>query len=91
MLSESSSLSELPGTDVLGATYWTDKESDKDFWQSIYRTDRAQNPCRRVEAILKDRPISYVTWNLAIIENLIRGEDGLDRAAHIRTSTGYTN
>ena len=31
------------------------------------------------------------TWKLAVIENLIRGSDGLVRAAHIRTSTGYTN
>ena len=31
------------------------------------------------------------TWKLAVIENLIRGRDGLVRAAHIRTSTGYTN
>ena len=31
------------------------------------------------------------TWKLAVIENLIRGGDGLVRAAHIHTSTGYTN
>ena len=31
------------------------------------------------------------SWKLAVIEDLIRGGDGLVRAAHIRTSTGYTN
>ena len=31
------------------------------------------------------------SWKLALIEDLIRGGDGLVRAAHIRTSTGHTN
>ena len=31
------------------------------------------------------------SWKLAVIEDLIRGGDGFVRAAHIRTSTGYTN
>ena len=31
------------------------------------------------------------SWKLAVIEELIRGGDGLVRAAHIRTSTRYTN
>ncbi len=36
-----------------------------------------------------DKP--RVNWKLAVIENLIEGEDGQIRAAHIRTSTGKTN
>ena len=31
------------------------------------------------------------SWKLAAIEDLITGGDGLVRAAHIRTSTGYIN
>ena len=31
------------------------------------------------------------SWKLAVIEDLIRGGDGLVRVAHSRTSTGYTN
>ena len=30
-------------------------------------------------------------WKLAVIEELIRGNDGLVRAANIRTATGKTN
>ena len=32
-----------------------------------------------------------VNWRLAIIESLIYGNDGMVRAANIKTSTGYTN
>ena len=31
------------------------------------------------------------SWKLAVIEDVIRGGDGLVQAVHIRTSTGYTN
>ena len=31
------------------------------------------------------------SWKLAVVEEVIRGGDGLFRAAHIRTSTGSTN
>ena len=34
---------------------------------------------------------SRLGWLLAVIEELITGEDGLIRAASIRTSTGQTN
>ena len=30
------------------------------------------------------------SWKLAVVEEVIRGGDGLVRAAHIRTSTGYS-
>ena len=32
-----------------------------------------------------------VNWRLAIVESLIKGKDGLVRAANIKTSTGRTN
>ena len=32
-----------------------------------------------------------VNWRLAIVERIIKGKDGLVRAADIKTSTGYTN
>ena len=32
-----------------------------------------------------------ITWRLAVVEDTISGEDGLIRAANIRTSTGKTN
>ena len=32
-----------------------------------------------------------VNWRLATVERLIKGKDGLVRAADIKTSTGYTN
>ena len=32
-----------------------------------------------------------VTWKMAVIEELIRGNDGLVRAANIRTAWGRTN
>ena len=32
-----------------------------------------------------------INWRLAIVERVIKGKDGLVRAADIKTSTGYTN
>ena len=32
-----------------------------------------------------------INWRLAVVEDTIAGEDGLVRAANIRTSTGRTN
>ena len=32
-----------------------------------------------------------INWHLAVVEDTISGEDGLVRAANIRTSTGRTN
>ena len=35
--------------------------------------------------------IPRVKWRLAVVEDIIAGEDGLIRAANIRTSTGKSN
>jgi hypothetical protein len=32
-----------------------------------------------------------VNWRLAVVQSLIKGKDGLVRAANIKTSTGHTN
>ena len=32
-----------------------------------------------------------ITWKLAVIEELLKGKDGLVRAANIRTAQGKTN
>ena len=46
---------------------------------------------RQGDVVLVHKEGPRSTWKLAVIKKLIRGGDGLVRAAHIRTSTGYTH
>jgi len=53
------------------------------FAQRVYRTSGNNH------GVGDDGP--YVSWKLAVVEDLVYGGDGLVRAANIRTSTGQTN
>ena len=46
---------------------------------------------KKGEVVLVHDDTHRSTWKLAVIESLIKGGDGLVRAANIRTNTGCTN
>jgi transposase InsO family protein len=54
-------------------------------------TGRNENKIKVGDVVQVHDDSKRVTWKLAVVESLIEGEDGLVRAANIRTSNGYTN
>lgn len=61
-------------------------------WRHEYRTTGTnKQSIQKGEVVLVHDDSPRSTWKLAVIESLIKGGDGLVRAANIRTKTGCTN
>ena len=54
-------------------------------------TGKNQQTVKPGAVVLVHDDIPRVKWRLAVVEDVIAGEDGLIRAANIRTSTGKSN
>jgi hypothetical protein len=60
--------------------------------REFHKTTGKNNQTIRVgEVVLIHDDSPRIKWKLAVIEDLITGNDGLIRAANLRTSTGQTN
>ncbi|XP_065895991.1 uncharacterized protein [Dysidea avara] len=73
--------------------FWT--RWRKEYLTSLREFHRASDPniqtVKPGAVVLVHDDTPRISWRLAVVEDTIAGEDGLVRAANIRTSTGKTN
>ena len=91
---EHSRLSKDAKTQALLLQYFSSRWKNEylTFLREFHRTS-GNNNCKIAagDIVLVHDEGPHVQWRLAVVEDLIRGGDGLVRAVNIRTSTGLTN